>query len=156
MLLAELINSCSLPASMKSGATSFWDRMKNFNSRARRAHSAAHGLTTLLRCLLVIACGASCKHAIQHTSYSGEGEFQGSPPLCYQHREESKPGPYSRSLLVHLNNTCGFAVDCWIYNDVTEQEQRVILLAKRRAALLVATGTDETMFDVELDCAWQG
>ena len=96
-----------------------------------------------------------CRPAVQPTAYVGDGTYEGSPPMCLQHDEESKPGPWKRSFLVHFNNTCDFAFDCLVYNDVVDNEQRVVLLGNARASLLVATGQDDTSFDVELDCQWQ-
>jgi hypothetical protein len=99
---------------------------------------------------------AACKSAVQPTGYyAGDGNYQGSPPMCLQYRTESRPGTYARSLLVHFNNTCRQTMDCNVYNDVNDQEQRVVLVPRGRQALLVATGSDVRRFDVELDCVWQ-
>ncbi len=104
--------------------------------------------------LSVAGCG---KSAVQQTAYVGDGMYEGEPPMCLQHKKESRPSSASlRSLLVHFNNTCDFAVDCLVYNDVSEQEQRVVVLPNRRWSLLVAAGTEERSFDVELNCVWQG
>lgn len=111
---------------------------------------AALGLGALAACSAIVAC----HHAVQPTAYMGDGVYQGSPPLCLQHREESRPSTYSRSLLVHFNNTCDFALDCFVTNDATEQEQRVMVMPKQHSALLVATGVDVSSFDAQLDCTW--
>jgi hypothetical protein len=104
--------------------------------------------------LALLALG--CRPAVEPTAYVGDGTYEGAPPMCLQHREESRPGPWKRSLLVHFNNTCDFAFDCLVYNDAVDNEQRVVLVGNGRASLLVATGQDATSFDVELDCQWQG
>lgn len=96
-----------------------------------------------------------CRPAIEPTAYVGDGTYEGEPPMCLQHREESRPGPWKRSLLVHFTNTCDFAFDCMVYSEVSGTEQRVVLVGNGRASLLVATGQDATSFDVELDCQWQ-
>jgi hypothetical protein len=111
---------------------------------------AALGLRALAACS---ALGA-CHHAVQPTAYMGDGVYAGSPPLCLQHREESRPSTYYRSLLVHFNNTCDFVLDCIVTNDATEQEQRVVVMPKQHSALLVATGVDVSSFDAQLDCTW--
>jgi hypothetical protein len=103
--------------------------------------------------LALLALG--CRPAVQPTAYVGDGLYEGDPPLCLQHDEESRPGNWKRSLLVHFNNTCDFAFDCLVYNDVADNEQRVVILGNARASLLVATGQEDTSFDVELDCQWQ-
>src|SRR5262245_54293387 len=99
---------------------------------------------------------ASCRPSVEPTAYVGDGTYEGDPPMCFQYDEESRPGPYKRLLIVHFNNTCDFAVDCMVYNDVVDNEQRVVVLGNGRTALLVATGQDAKSFDVELHCQWQG
>jgi hypothetical protein len=111
---------------------------------------AALRLGALAGCSAIIACHP----AVQPTAYMGDGVYQGSPPLCLQHREESRPSTYYRSLLVHFNNTCDFALDCIVTNDATEQEQRVVVMPKQHSALLVATGVDISSFDAQLACTW--
>lgn len=100
--------------------------------------------------------GSSCTPALQPTTYLGDGEYGGSPPLCLQYREESRPASRWRTLLVHFNNTCDYPLDCSVYNDATEQEQRVTLFANRHFTLLVDGASDVSRFDVELDCTWRG
>lgn len=118
--------------------------------RAFGRRFAALGLGALAACSLTPAC----THAVQQTAYMGDGVYEGSPPLCLQHREESRPSTYYRSLLVHFNNTCDFALDCIVTNDATEQEQRVVVMPKQHSALLVATGVDISSFDAQLACTW--
>jgi len=95
-----------------------------------------------------------CKSAVQPTAYMGDGLYEGEPPLCFQLRKESRPTNQARTLIAHFNNTCDFALDCLVYNDVTEQEQRAIVIANGRATMIVATGTDASSFDLELSCQW--
>ena len=106
----------------------------------------------------IAALGASvlgCHSAVQPTAYVGDGLHEGDPPLCFQHREESRPTNQGRTLIVHFNNTCDFTLDCLVYNDVTEQEQQAVVIANARATLLVAAGSDASRFDVELNCQWR-
>ena len=114
-----------------------------------------HDITRSLARWALVLLGAGCRPNVEPTAYVGDGTYEGDPPMCLQHREESRPGPWKRSLLVHFNNTCDFAFDCMVYADASETEQRVVLLGNGRASLLVATGQDATSFDVELDCQWQ-
>lgn len=108
-------------------------------------------------CAGAVALGAlGCRPSVEPTAYVGDGTYEGEPPMCLQYDEESRPGAYKRSLIVHFNNTCDFAVDCMVYNDVVDNEQRVVVLGNGRAALLVATGQDAKSFGVELHCQWQG
>ena len=104
--------------------------------------------------LLLALLWPGCRPSVEPTAYVGDGMYEGDPPMCFQHREESRPGPWKRSLLVHFNNTCDFALDCLVYNDDADTEQRVVVLGNGRASLLVATGQDTTSFDVDLDCQW--
>ena len=103
---------------------------------------------------LVLGALPACGRAVQQTAYMGDGVYQGSPPLCFQFREESRPSTYYRSLLVHFNNTCSYALDCIVTNDATEQEQRVLVMPKQHSSLLVASGVDISRFDAQLDCTW--
>jgi hypothetical protein len=115
----------------------------------QRGGRAARSLGGL--CLLVLS---GCRPTVEPTAYVGDGTYEGSPPMCLQSRKESRPGPWQRSLLVHFNNTCDFGMDCLVYNDVTEQEQRVVVMPNGRTALLVAAASDESSFDIDLHCTW--
>jgi hypothetical protein len=102
-----------------------------------------------------LAWGAlGCHSALQPTAYMGDGLHEGDPPLCFQLRKESRATNRARNLMVHFNNTCDFALDCLVYNDVTEQEQRAVVVANGRSTLFVAAGVDASSFDVELSCQW--
>jgi hypothetical protein len=109
---------------------------------------------TLWLCLALLSV-LGCRPSVAPTAYVGDGVYEGSPPMCLQSRKESRPGPWQRSLLVHFNNTCDYSFDCNVYNDVTEQDQRAIVLANRRATLLITASSDESSFDIELDCTWK-
>lgn len=104
---------------------------------------------------VALALGAlSCKSSVQPTAYVGDGMHEGEPPMCLQYRKESMPGPYQRSLVVHFNNTCDFGFECYIYNDATETEQRMVIFGEQKASVLVAAQSDARSFDIELDCQW--
>ena len=107
-----------------------------------------------LRALAGGSAIVACHPAVQPTAYMGDGVYAGSPPLCLQHREDSRPSTYYRSLLVHFNNTCDFALDCIVTNDATEQEQRVLMMPNQHSALLVASGVDIRSFAAQFDCTW--
>jgi hypothetical protein len=96
-----------------------------------------------------------CRPSVTPTAYVGDGVYEGSPPLCLQVRKESRPGPWQRTLIVHFNNTCDFALDCNVYNDVTEQDQRALMFPDRRTSLLLTASSDESSFDIEMDCMWK-
>jgi hypothetical protein len=102
---------------------------------------------------LLLALG--CRPSVEPTAYVGDGVHEGEPPMCLQKRKESRPGPWQRSLLVHFNNTCDYSFDCNVYNDVTEQDQRVVVFANNRATLLITASADESSFDIDLHCAWK-
>jgi hypothetical protein len=120
-------------------------------ARLRRAAWLPLGLAALS--LTSLGCR---HHYVKQTAYAGDGNYTGSPPMCFQHREESRPTSVSRTLLVHFNNTCSFPIECSVYNDVTEAEQEVRLFQGGRYILLVSGNSDAKRFDVELDCTWQG
>jgi 23S rRNA maturation mini-RNase III len=111
---------------------------------------------TLTVCSVLLGSWGCHHHqAVQPTAYVGDGVYEGSPPLCFQHREETRPGTFHRSLQVQFTNTCDFALDCDVYNDVTETEQRIVVLAKQRSVMYVPAVADVTDFDVELNCSWK-
>ena len=97
----------------------------------------------------------SCKSSVQPTAYVGDGVYEGEPPMCLQYKKASMPGPYQRSLVVHFNNTCDYGFECYIYNDATETEQRMVIFGEQKASILVAAQSDATSFDIELDCQWK-
>jgi hypothetical protein len=35
-----------------------------------------------------------CRPTVEPTAYVGDGTYEGEPPMCLQHREESRPGPW--------------------------------------------------------------
>jgi hypothetical protein len=106
-------------------------------------------------CCLCALLLAGCKKATQEVAYVGDGTYEGEPPMCLQYRKESKPGVKARSLWVHFNNTCSYAMDCMVYNDVSEEELRIVLLKHQPKSLLLFVGTEEKSFDIELHCTWQ-
>jgi len=120
--------------------------------RASEPHPLRVRRLVWLGLVLVLSCG---RPAVQPTAYVGDGVYEGSPPMCLQTRKEVRPGPWQKALLVHFKNTCDYAIDCLVYNDVTEQEQRAIVFADRDAMLIVTAATDESSFDIELDCQWK-
>jgi hypothetical protein len=104
---------------------------------------------------LALTLSLGCRPSVQPTAYVGDGVYEGEPPMCLQQRKESRPGPWQRSLLVHFNNTCDYSFDCSVYNDVTEQDQRVVVFANNRATLLITASSDESSFDIDMDCTWK-
>lgn len=129
-------------------------RGSTFASVVARARSAPWLALGLLGLGLT---GLGCRHHyVKQTAYAGDGNYTGAPPMCFQHREESRPTSIGRTLLVHFANTCDYPLECFVYNDVTEAEQQVRLIAGGRSVLLVAGYSEAKRFDVELDCTWQG
>lgn len=98
---------------------------------------------------------ACSKPVMQDVAYVGDGTYEGEPPMCLQYRKESHAETKQRSLWVHFNNTCSFPLSCLVYNDVSEQELQVVLLKYQPKSLLLLAGSDESSFDVELNCTWQ-
>ena len=102
--------------------------------------------------------GVACKSQVKQVSVDiGNGMRKGDPPMCFQYRTESRPTQYSgsRNIFMHVNNTCRVAVDCMVYNDVTEQQQRVGLPAYRQYSFLIASGVPDDRVDLKLECTWK-
>jgi hypothetical protein len=117
---------------------------------ARRAHPARFALGVALVLL------AGCQSKVQKTSVDiGGGMRKGDPPMCFQYRGESRPTTYANNIWLHLSNLCSYPVDCLVYDDVTEQQHRVIMLPQRNASVILASGVDANRVDLKLECAWK-
>jgi hypothetical protein len=102
--------------------------------------------------------GVACKSSVQQVSVDiGNGMRKGDPPMCFQYRTESRATSQmgARNIFMHVNNTCRFAVDCMVYNDVTEQQQRVGLPGYRQYSFLLASGVPDDRVDLKLECTWK-
>lgn len=116
----------------------------NLKTMTRRLGAAA----------LVVTFGAGCSHHLQKTS--SDGVPRKSPPLCFQYRGEARPTPGTMSnsnIWFMANNTCSYPIDCMIWNDVTEQESRVMLPAYGTNSYLLATHQDTRRVSFKVECA---
>lgn len=111
-------------------------------------------LKTLIACC-VLAVG--CHPTVKQVSTSGaKGARQGSPPLCFDYRGEAQATDKAgiSNIWAYLNNTCSYNVDCVIYDDVTEQEHPVGVMAYRQLRFLIATSVPASRVKLKLECSW--
>ncbi len=121
------------------------------------ARAARRCLPVFLAIAAVISLAAGCKPSVQEVRSTdiGGGVRQGSPPMCFQARGESRPADNARNIWVHINNTCSYAVDCSVYDDVTEQQHRMAAPGYQTRSFMVAAGVPDTSVDLDLDCTWK-
>jgi len=104
-------------------------------------------------CCLTIACHPPVKNV---STDGAKGTRQGSPPLCFDYRGEAQATGESgvSNIWAYLNNTCGYTVNCVIYDDVTEQEHAVGVLAYKQLRFLLAASAPATRVRLKLNCDW--
>jgi hypothetical protein len=106
--------------------------------------------------VLLLAVGLDCKSSVQKVSTDiGGGMFKGDPPMCYQYRGEASPTVYASNLFMHANNTCSYAVDCLVYDDVTEKKQHVVLAPFESRIVLLAVEVKASRVELKLECTWK-
>lgn len=108
----------------------------------------------------VAVFATSCSNTLEQTSASDASELSGnlrtgSPPLCFQQRKEARNAGNFYRLWLHMNNTCGYLVQCSIWDDVNDAESKVAVRAHEPFSLLVSPESETNRFEVELDCEWE-
>ena len=81
--------------------------------------------------------------------------FKGEPPMCYQYRGEVAPTVYAGNIMVHINNTCSYPVDCMIYEDATEKQHRISQPPFVAQSFLLAANVKASRVDLKLECTWK-
>lgn len=102
---------------------------------------------------LAATFGAGCASHLQKTS--SDGVPRKSPPLCFQYRGEARPSPVidKSNIWLMANNTCSYPMDCMIWNDVTEQENRIVLPAYQTNSYLLAPQAPVKRVNFKVECA---
>ena len=102
---------------------------------------------------LAVALATGCGAHLQKTSGSPQ---HGAPPICFQYRGEARPSPTSGQSNIWLmaNNTCSYMMDCTVWDDVTEQENRIMLPPYQTNSYLLAGGAPASRVNLTLDCSW--
>ncbi|HVR21219.1 MAG TPA: hypothetical protein VMS65_16010 [Polyangiaceae bacterium] len=121
-----------------------------------RAHKRLILLPVAFAALLFPALG--CASKVENTSIEiGGGMRKGEPPMCYQHRAEARAtgdtGVYD--ILLHVNNSCRYAVDCQVYDDVTEKQNHVTMAANQAYTFGIAEAVPNKRVDLKFDCTWK-
>jgi hypothetical protein len=110
----------------------------------------------VLACAMCSLSSMGCASKVQQTShYAGEGMREGTPPMCFQYRIEMRPTARAGNLWLHANNTCSFVVDCVFYDDVTEQNFRLVQAGYQSRSVVLAAEVPASDADVDVKCTWQ-
>jgi hypothetical protein len=105
---------------------------------------------------LGLSLGLACQPKVQNTSVdAGGGRRKGSPPMCYQYRGESRKTYDAYDVFIHVNNTCSYSVDCVVWDDVTEQETRIVQPPYQAQSLVLAQAVQASRVNLKLECVWK-
>jgi len=119
---------------------------------ARARNRCPHVFLTLVAVALGVGCGPKMQSV---ATDAGNGYLKGDPPMCYQHRTEARPTSSANNIWVHINNTCSYLVDCNVWDDVTEQEHRMIAPEYQTRSFLIAAEVAQRSVDTKFDCTWK-
>jgi hypothetical protein len=106
----------------------------------------------------LLSAALGCTSKVENTSIEiGGGMRKGEPPMCYQHRAEARAtgdtGVYD--ILLHVNNSCRYAVDCQVYDDVTEKQNHVTMAANQAYTFGIAEAVPNKRVDLKFECTWK-
>jgi hypothetical protein len=115
-----------------------------WNANKKRMLSAA---------ALAVLLGGGCSSHLKNVSTDAR---TGSPPLCFQTRGEARPqtAPGASNIWLMANNTCSYPMDCMVWDDVTEQEHRIVLPGYATNSYLLAVNAQANRMSYKLDCTW--
>jgi len=119
---------------------------------ARATNRCPHVFLALFASVLVAGCGPKVQSV---ATDMGDGSMKGEPPMCYQYRTEARPTTRANNIWVHINNTCSYLVDCTVWDDVTEQQHRMIAPQYQTRSFMVAAESDSRRVNVKFDCTWK-
>ena len=120
---------------------------------ARARNRCPHVFLTVLAAALVAGCGPKVQSV---ATDAGNGYQKGEPPMCYQHRTEARPtGSSKNNIWVHINNTCSYLVDCVVWDDLTEQQHRMIAPEYQTRSFMIAPEASQRSVDTKFDCTWR-
>ena len=122
----------------------------------------AHLARATNRCLHVfaavsaVALLAGCGPKMQGVATDAGGGFKkGDPPMCFQYRGEARPTTRANNIWVHINNTCSYTVDCMVWDDVSEQQHRMMAPEYQTRSYMVAGEVPQRRVDLKFDCTWK-
>jgi len=109
-----------------------------------------------LPAFLALAWAVGCQSKVQQTSIEiGGGMRKGDPPMCFQYRVESRKTADAYDIVLHVNNSCSYSVDCTFRNDVNERETRFVQPAYQALSYGVAENVPVKRVDVSAECVWK-
>jgi hypothetical protein len=105
---------------------------------------------------LALPVFSACHPQLQNTAvYMGDGVMKGEPPICFQYRSEARPTSNANNIWVHINNTCSYAVDCNVWDSVTDQQHRMMAPEYQSRSFMVAAESPESRVSIKLECTWK-
>jgi len=129
-------------------------KRRMFADQARPLERCLHVfLAVALALPAFTGCGGP--HVQNTGTYMGNGVMKGAPPMCFQYRSEARPTSSANNIWVHVNNTCSYAVDCNVWDSVTEQEHRMMAPEMQTRSFMVAPEVPDTRVSLKLDCTWK-
>jgi len=106
-------------------------------------------------CLVALAAGCGPKVQDVGSIDVGGGVKKGDPPMCFQLRSEARPTSSANNIWVHVNNTCSYAVDCMVWDSVTDQEHRMMAPEYQTRSFMIAPEVAQRSVDTKFDCTWK-
>ena len=119
---------------------------------ARGRNRCPHVFLTLLAAASIAGCGPKVQSV---ATDAGNGYQKGDPPMCFQHRTEARPTTRANNIWVHINNTCNYLVDCVVWDDVTEQQHRMVTPEYQTRSFMLAPEVPQRRVDLKFDCTWK-
>ncbi|HEX5098965.1 MAG TPA: hypothetical protein VFV94_05670 [Polyangiaceae bacterium] len=122
---------------------------------ARAMNRCPHVFLAVFSCALVAGCQSNQAKVQSVATDAGGGFMKGEPPMCFQYRGEARPTNNANNIWVHINNTCRYLVDCAVWDDVTEQQHRMVTPEYQTRSFMVAPEVPQRRVDLKLDCTWK-
>jgi hypothetical protein len=106
--------------------------------------------------LLGFATLHGCKPRVQNVAhYAGNGMMKGDPPMCFQYQGVVRPTTYANNIVMYVNNTCSYHVDCQVYDDVTKLTRPIAAGPFSAAPILLAANVKVSSVTLKLECTWK-
>ena len=75
--------------------------------------------------------------------------------MCFQYRGEATPTMRAYNIVLHVNNTCSYVVDCTFHDDVTDREHHIVSPAFQPQSYMIAEEVPAKRVDLDVECVWK-
>ena len=75
--------------------------------------------------------------------------------MCFQFRSEVRATMRANDILLHVNNSCKYAVDCLFRDNVSEKERRFAHVAYQAESYVLAEEVPTKRVDIDAECTWK-